>query len=87
MVSRVLQENKVPGTSMGTRAAPAPGPVPAGAVVGFLGESQVNSFLPCQTRRFEQCQDGPGYLKSLCGAGGIRMYWQTYMGTVHPLRL
>ena len=36
MVRRVLKDNKVPGT----RAAAAPGPVPAGSAARFLGESQ-----------------------------------------------
>ena len=43
MVRRVLKDNKVPGTSVGTRAAEASGPLPAGAcrsAVRFLGESQ-----------------------------------------------
>ena len=35
----MLKENKVPGTSMGTRAAEAPGPG-TGSATGFLGESQ-----------------------------------------------
>ena len=39
MVRRVLKDNKVPGTSAGTRAAEAPG-LGAGAAAGFLGESQ-----------------------------------------------
>ena len=39
MVRRVLKDNKVPGTSVGTRAAEAPG-WGAGSAVGFLGESQ-----------------------------------------------
>ena len=56
--------NKVPGTSVGTRAIAALGPVPAGSAAGFLGESQVNGSLPCQTR-FEQHQDGPECLKLL----------------------
>ena len=41
MVRRVLKDNKVPGTSAGTRAAEAPSPSPgAGSAAGFLGESQ-----------------------------------------------
>ena len=40
MVRRVLKDNKVPGASMGTRAAEAPGQG-AGSAAGFLGESQV----------------------------------------------
>ena len=39
MVRRVLKDNKVPGTSAGTRAAEAPCPG-AGSAAGFLGESQ-----------------------------------------------
>ena len=39
MVRRVLKDNKVPGTCMGTRAAEDPGPG-AGSAAGFLGESQ-----------------------------------------------
>ena len=39
MVRRVLKDNKVPGTSAGTRAAKAPG-LGAGSAAGFLGESQ-----------------------------------------------
>ena len=38
MVRRVLKDNKVRGTSAGTRAAEAPGG--AGSAAGFLGESQ-----------------------------------------------
>ena len=60
---RLLWDNKVPGSSVGTRVAAAPGPVPARSAAGFLEESQVNGSLPCQTR-FEQCQEGPGCLKS-----------------------
>ena len=83
-VRRGLKDNKVPGTSMGTRAAAAPGLVPARPAAGFLEESQVNSSLPCQTGKFEQHQDGPGCLKCL---GEIRAKWQTHRGGVHPLRL
>ena len=36
MVRRELKDNKVPGTSMGTRAAEAPG---AGSAAGFVRES------------------------------------------------
>ena len=39
MVRRVLKDNKVPGTSAGTRAAEAPS-WGTGAAAGFLGESQ-----------------------------------------------
>ena len=39
MVRRVLKDNKVPGTSAGTRAAEAPG-WGAGSAAGFLGERQ-----------------------------------------------
>ena len=35
----MLKDNKVPGTSMGTRAAEAPG-LGAGSAAGFLGESK-----------------------------------------------
>ena len=66
MVRRVLQDNKVPETSTGTKVAAAPGPAPAGSAAGLVGESQVNSSLPCQTR-FEQHQEGPGCLKSQRG--------------------
>ena len=83
MVRRVLQDNKVPGTSMGTRVAAAPGWVPPGSAAVFLGESQVNGSLSCQTR-FEHHQEGPGSLKLL---GAIGMNWQTHRGSVHPLRL
>ena len=53
MVKRVLQDNKVLGTSVGTTEATAPGPAPTGSASGFFGESWVNGSLPCQTR-FEQ---------------------------------
>ena len=39
MVRRVLKDNKVPGTSEGTRVAEAPGGA-AGSAARFLGESQ-----------------------------------------------
>ena len=39
MVRRVLKDNKVPGTSAGTRVAEAPGR-DTGSVAEFLGESQ-----------------------------------------------
>ena len=39
MVRRMLKDNKVPGTSVGTRAAEAPSQS-AGSAAGFLGESQ-----------------------------------------------
>ena len=39
MVRRVLKDNKVPGTSAGTRVAEAPGPGTESAA-RFLGESQ-----------------------------------------------
>ena len=42
-VRRVLQDNKVPGTSTGTRAAEAPGEV-TGSPAGFLGESQAGLY-------------------------------------------
>ena len=64
MVRRVFWDNKVPGTSVGTRVAAAPDPVPTRSAARFLEESQVNGSLPCQTR-FEQHQEGPGCLKSL----------------------
>ena len=38
-VRRVLKDNKVPGTSAGTRVAEAPRPG-TGFAAGFLGESQ-----------------------------------------------
>ena len=40
MVRRVLKDNKVPGMSLGTRAAAAPGLMPTGSAARFLGESQ-----------------------------------------------
>ena len=47
MVRRVLQDNKVPGNSTGTRAATAVGLAPTQSASGFFGESQVNnSHLP-----------------------------------------
>ena len=39
-VRRGLKDNKVPGTSAGTRAAEAPTGPGAGSAAGFLGESQ-----------------------------------------------
>ena len=39
MVRRVLKDNKVPGTSTGTRAAETAGRG-AGSAAGFLGETQ-----------------------------------------------
>ena len=57
-----LQDNKVPGTSRETRATAAPGPAPSGSATGLLGESRVNSSLPCQTR-FEHHQERSGCLK------------------------
>ena len=39
MVRRVLKDNKVPGTNMGTRAAEAP-PQDPGSAARFLGERQ-----------------------------------------------
>ena len=50
MVRGLLQDNKVPGTSVGTRVTAAPGPAPARPAAGPLGESRVNGTLPCQTR-------------------------------------
>ena len=50
MVRGLLQDKKVPGTSRETRATAAPGPAPSGSATGLLGESRVNSSLPCQTR-------------------------------------
>ena len=44
MVRAVLKDNKVPGTSTGTRAAAAPGPVPTGSAVTFLGEGQAGLY-------------------------------------------
>ena len=54
MVRRVLKDNKVPGTSAGTRAAEGPcwG---AGSAAGFLGESQAGL---CE--RPGACFDGVG---------------------------
>ena len=65
-VRRVLQDNKVPGTSVGTREATAPGSEFTGSALEFLRESQVNGSLHCQTR-FEENQKGPGCLKSQMG--------------------
>ena len=62
----LLQDNKVPGTSAGNREIVAPGPAPAGPAAGLLGDSQVNSSLPCQTR-FEQHLERSGCLKSQGG--------------------
>ena len=62
----MLWDNKVPGSSVGTRVAAAPGLVVAGLAAGFLEESQVNSSLPCQTR-FEQHWERPGCLRSQVG--------------------
>ena len=67
MVRRLLQDSKVPGTSLGTRATVAPGPALAGPAAGLLGESQVNSSLPCQTR-FEQPQEET-WLLEVAGRG------------------
>ena len=52
----LLQDNRVPGTSAGTRVTVAPGPVLAGPAPGVLGESWVNGSLPCQTG-LEKYQD------------------------------
>ena len=52
----LLQDNKVPGTSAGTRVTTATGPVPPRPATG----------LPCQTR-FEQHQERSGCLKSQGG--------------------
>ena len=60
MIRRLLWDNKVPGTTTGTRVAAAPGLAPAGSAAGFLEDSQVNGALPCQAGRFELHQDGPG---------------------------
>ena len=65
MVRRVLKDNKVPGTSTGTRADEAPSRA-AGSVAGFLGESRVNGSLHCQAR-LEQHRQRPGCLKSQGG--------------------
>ena len=46
MIRRVLQDNKVPGTTAGTRVAAASGPAPAGSAAELLGESQVKGSLP-----------------------------------------
>ena len=40
----MLKDNKVPGTSAGTRAAEAPGLAPARSAARFLGESQAGLF-------------------------------------------
>ena len=84
MVRRLLWDNKVLGTSMGTRVAAAQGPATAGPARGFLEENQFNGSLPCQTGRFEKNQDRPG---SLMWLGGIKTRWQMHRGSVHPLRL
>ena len=44
----------------------SPRPPPAGPATGFLGESQVNGSLPCQTR-LEQHQERPVYLGCVRG--------------------
>ena len=66
MVRRALQDNKVPGTSMGTIVAAVPGPASAGSATGFLGENRVNGSLHCQAR-LEQHRQRPGCLKSQGG--------------------
>ena len=58
MVRRVLKDNKVPGTSAGTRATEATG-WGAGSAAGFLGESQVGLC------------DRPGACLDGAGAGGL----------------
>ena len=63
------------------RAAAAPSLEPAS---GSLDESQVNSFLPCQTERTEWHQNGPGCLKLL---GGIKTKWEMHRCGVFPLGL
>ena len=83
-VRRVLWDYKVPGTIAGTRVAAAPGPAGVGPAAEFLGESQVNSSLPCQIGRLEQHQDGPGCLMLL---GRRKTKWQTHRGGIHLLRL
>ena len=65
-VRGLLQDKKVPGTNVGTRAAAAPGLPCAGPATGLLGESQVNGPLPCQTRPEQHCES-PGCLKSQGG--------------------
>ena len=65
-VRRLLQDNKVPGTSTETRAAAAPGLVPVGSAARLLGERLVNGTLSCQTG-FEQHLERPGCLKSQGG--------------------
>ena len=59
----VLQDNKVPGSSTGTRVAAVPGLTPTGSAAGFLGESWAKGSHPCQTR-FGQHWERPGCLKS-----------------------
>ena len=49
-VRRLHGDSKVPGTSVGTKAAAAPGLVPT---AGSLEEREMNSSLPYQTGRTE----------------------------------
>ena len=82
MVRRELQDNKVPGPNAGTRVAPAPGLAPTRSATGLMGESQVNSSLPCQTR-FEQPQEET-WLLEVAGRG-IRM--ETMDASLEELRV
>ena len=54
-VRGLLHNNRVPGTSVGTRATTAPGLELTGSAARLLEESQVKGSLPCQAR-FEQHQ-------------------------------
>ena len=84
MVRKLHWYGRVPGTSTGTRAIAAPGPVPAGTCHRILGREPNQQLPPWQTGRIEWHQDGPGCLKSL---GGIKMKWETQRDHIHPLRL
>ena len=54
-VRRVLQDNKVPGTSAGTRAAAGPSLAPTGSAARFLRESQVGLCEgPCRADWFSK---------------------------------
>ena len=64
MVRRMLKDNKVPGTSTGTRAAEAPGQG-AGPDTGFLGENQAVLCEP------------PG---ACLERGGEGLEWEEFLG-------
>ena len=46
----IASGQKGPWDQRGDQGNYGPSPVPAGPAAGLLGESQVNSSLPCQTR-------------------------------------